>query len=648
MSILSRSSRRHLLDHPLQLALAVAGVALGVAVVVSIDLANASAARAFDLSAETVAGRATHRVAGGPAGLPEEVFRRLVVEAGVAPAAPVVEGFAVLPAAEGGQRALRLLGVDPLSEGPFRPYLSALGQGERPAGAGSLGDFLTRRGAALLSADTAAELGVGPGDELAVTVAARPRILVVTGLLNPEDELSRRALADLAVVDVATAQELTGRFGVLSHVDLIAPRGIAPRGAGDAWVERVEAVLPEGVRLEAADASAETRRGMTRAFRLNLTALSLLALVCGLFLIYNSMTFSVVQRRTLLGTLRALGVTRRQVFRLVLTEAALVALVGTAAGLALGVVLGRGMIGLVGQTIDDLYFALSVTRLAVPPLALAKGALLGLGATLAAAALPAREATSVPPRAALSRAQLESGTRRALPRLVAAAVLLLAAGAALLAWPSAALPPAFAGLFALLVGCALLAPAATVGMMRLAAPAAGRLFGLFGRLAARGVVASLSRTGVAIAALAVAVSVTVGVGVMIDSFRGTVERWLTGALVADLYLSPADSAAGSAAWDSAPLDRALGRRLAAVPGAARVASVRRAEVGLPGEEPTRLAAVETSREHFDRLELVEGERETAWRAFDGGGAVIVSEPYAFHRGLGAGDTVELPTDRGRH
>ena len=444
------------------------------------------------------------------------------------------------------------------------------------------------------------------------------------------------------VLDVASAQEILGRVGRLSHVDLILPEG----AAGEALLARIRAALPAGAEIAATGSRARTTRQMTRAFRLNLTALSLLALVCGLFLIYNAITFSVVQRRTLLGMLRALGVTRRQVFALVLGEAALVAAVGTAAGLALGVVLGRGMVDLVTRSLNDLYFVVSVRDLAVAPLSLAKGALLGFGATLAAAAVPAWEAATVPPRAALVRSQLEGGVRRSLPRVTAGAVALLALGGVLLLLPSRALLPAFAGLFAVILGFACLAPLATVGLMRALGPAAGRLFGILGTMAARGVVASLSRTAVAIAALAVAVSVTVGVGVMVDSFRATVERWLASALSADVYVSPAGGAGGAASFDSAPLPPELEARFAAVPGVAAVHTVRRAEVGRAGDEPTRLVAIELDRAGLDRLEITAGDRDAAWRSFSTAGGLLVSEPYAYHRRLAVGDRVELPTPAG--
>ena len=127
--ILLRASVRHLARHPWQAALSVLGIALGVAVVVSVDLASVSARRAFALSAEGVTGRATHQVVGGPAGVDERVVPRLTREVGVHPVAPVVEAWVGVEGAPG--RTLQLLGIDPFSEAPFRPYL-----GRRRTGAG--------------------------------------------------------------------------------------------------------------------------------------------------------------------------------------------------------------------------------------------------------------------------------------------------------------------------------------------------------------------------------------------------------------------------------------------------------------------------------------------------------------------------------
>ncbi len=647
-----RSTLRFLLRHPWQGGLAVLGIALGVAVVVAIDLANASAGRAFELSTEALAGRATHQVVGGPGGLPDGLFTRLVVGAGVHPAAPVVEGFASAGAGAE-RRTLRVLGVDPFSEGPFRPELAAEAPaGPAPGGAArpALGPLVTRPGAALLAAGTAHALGLAPGDRFAVEVAGHRRPLLVAGLLEPAGARSRQALSDLLVMDVSSAQELLGEVGRLDRIELMLPGAEGSPRAARA-LARLRAVLPPGARIEAAGARLRTFREMTRAFRLNLAALSLLALVCGVFLIYNTMTFSVVQRRPLIGTLRALGVTRRELFASLLVEALLVGAVGTAIGVVAGAALGEVLLRLVTRTINDLYFVLSVRHLALAPASLAKGVVLGLGATVAAALAPAIEAASAPPRAVMIRSLAEARARRAVPRAALAGLLLLAGGGVFLWLPSDRLAPAFAGLAGVVVGCALLTPAATVGLMAALGRPAGALFGVLGRMAARGVVAALSRTGVAVVALVIAVSVTVGVGVMIGSFRATVVGWLDQTLRADLYVSPPGP---GPTLPGAGLDPAVVRAIRTAPGVDRVDVLRRSTARL--EEPRPKAAQPTLPVElmaFDlgprgrrSFRLLAGDPERAWAAVERGAAVLVSEPLATRRHLAPGDRIRLGTEAG--
>lgn len=649
--LLWRSSRRYLGRHPAQIGLAVLGVALGVAVVVAVDLANASATRAFALSTEAVTGRTTHQVLGAPLGLPDGAYRRLVMEAGIERAAPVVEDYASVVRPDGRRgRVLHILGIDPFAERPFRSYL---GRGGGAQGF-DLAPFLTRPRAAVLARETARELGVAAGGTLPVRIGGTVVPLSIVGTLSPAGETARQALADLAVMDVATAQEVTGQLGRLSHIDLMIPEG----SAGERLLARARAVLPPGATLATAAARSRSTETMTRAFRLNLTALSLLALVCGVFLIYNTITFSVVQRRTLLGTLRALGVTRGQVFALVLAEAAAVAVLGSGAGVVLGIALGSGLVRLVTQTINDLYFVLSVRELAIPAATLAKGAAVGVAATLLAALAPAWEATSTPPRAVLTRSSLETRLRRALPRAIGAGAALLALGAGLLTIHGG-IVLAFAALFLVIVGCALLSPPATVGLMRLLSRPMGALFGILGRMAAGGVVAALSRTGVAIAALVVAVSVTVGIGVMIQSFRSTVVRWLDDSLHADFYVA-APAAGGG--FRGGALDPGLAARAAAIPGVFRVETIRRVE--LPASpEPVRLVAIDIPADAFtagggpgrwrgrrsDRtgraVVLAAGDPRRAGAAF-AAGDVIVSEAFAERRRVGPGAVLALRTARG--
>ncbi len=308
-------------------------------------------------------------------------------------------------ATSGDKRTLTVLGVDPFAEAPFRSYVP------RSGGTVDLSAFLTEPGAALLTRRTARALGVGVGDSLDVVVEGVTRRLRAVALLEPEDEGRARALDGLVLTDISTAQELLGQEGRLSRIDLKLPGG----EAGEAWLSRLRPLLPEGAEVVRPRARGNAVEQMTRAFRTNLTALSLLALVVGTFLIYNTMTFSVVQRREQLGRLRAVGITRGELFTLVLGEAAVLGVVGTVAGLLLGVLLGRGLVELVTRTLNDLYFTVSVRGLSLEPSTLAKGLLLGLGATLAAALLPAWEAARSAPAVTLRRSTLEDVARGGRP-----------------------------------------------------------------------------------------------------------------------------------------------------------------------------------------------------------------------------------------
>jgi putative ABC transport system permease protein len=638
VKLLTRSSLRYLDGHRWQFGLSIVGIALGVAVVVSVDLANASAARAFELSSDAVTGRATHQVTAGSGGLPQQVFVRLRTDLGIRRVAPVVEGYVSLPGGDGAAgfatgRPLRLLGIDPFSEGPFR---TALGTGPLQI---DLGPFLTRPGAVLLSAGTAASLGVDPGDALRVRAAGRPTELYVSGVRAERSERDEEATADLLIADIATAQEVLDMAGRLSRIDLIfdeTPQGNAAR-------MRVEDALPAGAHLVTAAARTETTRQMTRAFRLNLAALSLLALVCGAFLVYNTMSFSVVQRRQMIGTLRALGVTRAEVFTLVLGEALTVGIVGTILGLLGGVAMGRALIDLVTQTINDLYFVVAVRDLALDPVSLAKGIALGLfGAGLAA--LPAAfEATSAPPRAVLMRSQMEARARRRALPAAGAGVALLLAGFALLAFSGRDLPLSFAALFLTILGFALLTPAAVVAGMRLSTPPMGMLLGPLGRIATRGVTASLSRTAVAIAALMIAVSVVVGVGVMIDSFRSTVTRWLGNVLVADLYVAPPAPGAKPVAF---ALDAATRAEIEEISGVQRLSTLRRVDLPAADGGRLRLLVFDIDTRGESGFQFTSGDPARIWREFRHDDAVIVTEPYAYRHRVEVGDTITLATDSG--
>lgn len=630
---LLKTSLRHLLRHPWQVGLAILGVALGVAVVVAINLANDSARRAFALSTETITGPATHQIVGGPDGVDDALYRRLRVELGVRRSAPLVEGYAAAPDHPG--LTLHILGIDPLAEASFRPYLLG-SQGE--AVGSNVTTLFTQPGTALLSADTARAYDIAAGDSVRARFGAGIVQARIVGLLEPQDAQSSRALDGLLIADIATAQEWLGMLDKLSQIDLVLPDD----AAGAAQQQQIERMLPPDTRLVPAAQRTQTLQQMTAAFELNLTALSMLALIVGMFLIYNTITFSVVQRRGLLGTLRCIGVTRGQIFALVLGEALLISLLGTLAGLLLGIVLGRGLVGLVTRTINDLYFAVSVRDVAISAGPLLQGFALGVLATLVAAAVPAFEATMTPPRTVLRRSSYEERIRQAVPLAAAAGAALMLLGAGLLFIPSKSIVLSFAALFCITIGAAALTPGATLLLMQAARPLLGRVGGLLGRMATRDVVATLSRTSVAIAALMIAVSVTIGVGLMVGSFRQTVIQWLDTTLRADIYVSAPGQ---SATRVDTTLPPDVLQRFQSVPGVAGIRRYRSIETDSPGGRMIVIGTDIDPQRDRAGYRFAAGDPAAVWAAFERGD-VLVSEPLAFRRDLRPGSTFALYTGQG--
>jgi putative ABC transport system permease protein len=627
--VLARSSLRHFTRHPWQGTLAVVGIALGVAVVVAVDLATGSARLAFALSSQAVFGRTTHQVVAGSEGLPDSVYTTLRVALDVE-AAPVVDVRGVLRAGDA-RRSVRLLGVDPFAEAPFRSYLDATTSDL------DLSVLLTQPGAVLLTAETAAVLGVAVGDTLGLAAGAGEHRARVIGLLRPGDALSQRALADIVLCDVAVAQELSGRVGRLDRIDLIMPAD----SSGERMLRAVRAALP-GAAVVTTAARAGATAGMTRAFELNLTAFALITLVFGALLIYDTMTFSVVQRRELIGLLRAVGVTRGEVLRLFLSEALFLGALATALGLLLGMALGGALIRLVVRTINDLYFTVSVSRVALAPAALVKGVLLGIGATLLAALSPVLEATSTPPRQVLARSMLEAKTQRNVTRAALGGAALLAAGAALVLAPGRSLLLSFSSLFAVVLAASLLAPFAAVLLMRAIRPLAAALFGRIGSMAVRGVASAMSRTGPAVAALMVAIAVGAAVATMVSSFRGSVVDWLDASIQADIYVS----AAGGGNRGGGTLPAEVIAQVASAAGLDGVTTYHEVFLPFRGGD-LRTVAVALFARHRASFTFLEGEPAAVWPAF-AGGAVLVSESFRYRQGLGVGDSVLLATERGPH
>jgi putative ABC transport system permease protein len=611
--MLLRAGLRYILRHRWQGLLALTGIALGVAVVLAVDLANSGARAAFELSAQQLQGRATHRLVVPGATLPDEVYVNLYRQSGAPPMAPVVSGRVGI---EGIPGRYRLVGFDLFAEAPFRNELTRVSNR-----AGFTADWLTRPGAVVLAETVAGELGVTEGGTLSILYHGKAVTLRVLQI-----ETSASAAADdLLLVDIATAKSVLDMQGQLSHVDLILDAD------EEQWVRRR---IPTGVELQTV---AEQAQGVTRlsaAFELNLTAMSLLALLVGMFLIFNAMTFSMVQRRTLFGRLRAIGVTPRELFSLVLLEAVILAVLGTLIGLLLGVWLGQGLTRLVAATVSELYYNVSVTALNLDAGSLLTAIGLGVMATLMATLIPAWHAARTPPLTTLSRAALEQSARRGVPLWAVFGLMLLLTGLVLALVLPGGVIMSFAGLFSLVLGAAMMTPMILRMLHRLLARAA--LPGIW-RMGVRDLDRHLSRLGIAVAALMVALSASVGVGVMVESMRGSVNTWLSDLLRADLYVAAEGFDQG------APLEPAVVDDVARLQTVATLSRYRDRSLPIDGRRVEVIGAhmAPPSRQGFVFLSGA----ASLWKEFDAG-AVLVSEPLAYHLGLKPGASLRLPTPEG--
>ena len=629
--LLSLLLLRPLRREPFRVAVSVLGVALGVAVPVAIHLANESVLSAFARGVEAVAGRAELTVHAGELGIPEELFPLLRADPAVAHASPLIEVLAPVQGMPG--ELLLVLGVDVLSEQAFRDYRLA----DRPVAADPLA-LLTDPEALLLARRFAEAHGLEVGGRLTLLTPAGPRAFRVRGLLTAEGPavaLDGR----LAILDIATAQVQFQKLGRLDRVDLLLKPGTDPV----AVAARLRATLPAGLTVERPAARTTQVEAMLASFRLNLTVLSLIALLTGCFLIYNTMGIAVLRRRRSLGILRALGVSSQGVAALVAGEAALLGAAGGLLGALAGGVLSRAAVTAMARTVSQLYAFVRPEPPVLTVGTLGLGLLAGLAAALLAAAGPARLAAAVSARETLTPGTLLRRPRTAAAAAAGAALLGLAA---LLARPGPIETPPVEGYLAALaavLGGALLSPA----LLR-ALAAAGRpllhILPVPAGLALLSLRRAVHRNAVATSAMMVGLAMLVSVSTLVRSFRATVEAWIGQSIRADFVLSPAGRYLKGA---DGRLPADLLRTLAAVEGVEALDPFRgiRVEDGRGGR--FLLASGDFAvHARYGRLLMVDGDAPAILRAAREAGAVVISETFALRYGVRAGDRITLPTPRG--
>jgi len=651
-----------------------AGIALGIAMVIAIQLTNASSVRGFETALDTVSGRAAIDIT-APGGIDETLLPGLGWLREFGPVSPVIEGEMALvtgdaPAAYRPRRteAVKVLGVDILRDRAIRDYaVSALAPSSAahdgaaataqtsgaPLTSQQFLAILTSPQSVVITEKLARRRGYAVGDEIRLMTGDRVGRYVVRALL--QDTGPARVMdGSFVLMDIAAAQLAFARLGRVDRLDVPLTRSAtaldpsqAPTSADiDAAVAAIAARLPAGL-----TAGRPSRRGqqvekMLAAFHLNLAALSWVALVVGLFLVYNTATTNVLARREEIGMLRALGVTRRQVVALFLGEAVLLGVVGTVAGIGLGRLLADWAVGLTGATVSTLYIA---TAAAPPALTLAHvGTALAIGVPLSllAAALPALEASRVPPTAAIRGSdRLESRVRMSPRAFIVPAVVLGAAAGLTRLGPVDGRPlGGYAAALAIIVGAALLVPVVLFLLARAIRQPLRRLLGAEGLLAHAHLASAIPRLAISVAALAVSLAMMVAVAVMIGSFRDTVVYWVGQTLQADLFVGPGvQPTVGSSQTLSADVIEAVRRH----PQVEAVDTFRNADLVYRGNLVVLGAGqFEVVRSHGALLFKTPADGRAALARAIGRDAVVVSEPFANRYGVAPGDTVSLPTPAG--
>jgi putative ABC transport system permease protein len=625
---------RPLWSDKLRTLLSVTAVALGIAAVVAIRLANRSAIASFQESVTQITGRANLSIAGlAPFGeeLLPRAYEAFAGRQSEIELSPVVEGVAV--EAES-REALDVLAVDLATD---RAVRDTAVEGLR-----SVRDMLlllTDPGSLLVGRGVAARHRLRPGSVVSLIVNDRRRAFRVRGILS-ETGPGAALAGNIAVMDIAAGQLLFGRMGRLDRIDLVVPA----EQLDDAR-RRLVPLLPPGVKLERPQARGEQVEKMLRAFRLNLSALSLVSLIVGAFLIYNTVAVSVVRRRPEVGALRAVGATRGRVIRLFLAEAVLLGLAGSALGIGLGRLLANQALALVAGTVNSLWFPLVPSPVHLDWRLAAVALAIGAGVALLSAVLPVREAAEVEPAQAVRRGAHEHLRQLRRNRDAGAGLVALVAAYGLARLPALDSGPLFGyGAAILLVGgFALLMPLAMTGLSRVASAALGRMNSVAGLLAARSLSASLGRASVLAMALATAIAMMASVAIMFASFRRTVDFWAAQTFRADLFIRSAGASGGR--LPQATIDPLAIQAIAATPGVAAVDAFRAVEITFRGNPAFVACGDWDVLRRYGNLMFLDGRRAGEVMR-PAPGLVVISEPFSLGNQVRQGDAILLPTPAG--
>jgi putative ABC transport system permease protein len=390
LSLLRNISLKHVRLQKAQLLITVSGICLGVAAMVSIDIVNQSVLHSFEDSINHVTGRAALQITAGESGLREKLLDLVENVVGIEYAVPVIETNANFSG--GSERSLMILGIDVLQDHKIRDFSITDETTDVP-------DhllFLAKSDSILLTRAMAEREGIRMDQEIQLQTVQGIKTFKVRGLLGPEGP-ARVAGGDIAVMHIYAVQMVFGKADRIDRIDV----SFLPGETLDTMKERVRRVLPEGYTVDTPAARTRQVEMLLNRFRKSIGLISLMAVFVGMYLIYNAVSISVVQRRKEIGILRAPGVQRGEITRLFLGETFAISILGALLGVGLGLVFAKLTMGVVAQSVTDMYLKASVNDLAFSWKDIARDAGVGIIASLAAAALPAVSSARITPISAI-------------------------------------------------------------------------------------------------------------------------------------------------------------------------------------------------------------------------------------------------------
>ena len=599
-------------QHPGRIVLAVIAIAVGVALGFAVHLINGSALTAFGQAVSTVNGAADLQIkAASSLGFDEELYGRVIGVEGVADASPVVSLKAVGPNGE----PFTLLGLDIIRAAVVTPSLI----GAPASGIGGNSDELFATNTLFLSQTMLIAGKLRVGDAVIINANGRAHRMVVRGLLPGVTEGRR-----VGVADIAAAQWLFGRVGKIDRIDL----KLEPEIQASYVRQQLGPMIPTGAVVGDENDDAQQSDALSRAYRVNLTMLALVALFTGTFLVYSTQSLSVARRLQSFALLRTLGLQRGGIIALVTIEGGLAGLIGAVAGLVLGFGLAAAAINILGGDLGSGIFGNAPPALMFAPIAAAGFFVLGVAAAVGGSLIPAIQGARAAPAVALKNAGDSVDPRDPLRGGLPLALLIAGVGAAFL--PAIGRLPLFG-----YVSVALLLAAGIAAMPWLARTLLLPLVRLHGRnvptdLAIQHLYGAPRAAATALCGIVASTALMIAMAVMVTSFRGAVDDWLSEILSGDLYVRAEPSWGG--------FDAAAQKRLASVPGVETILFNRQVPIVLDPSEPAMTLIVRSVGEGDAALQLIGKEVVPS----SGTVAVWLSEPAERILGRQAGDTIRLP------